>query len=170
MVSIARVPASACRRLRWASCNSWPGGSESAPPLDCGRSASQDAGMAVDRFAAWLTENHDGLMLGAGVGVALVVVMLALRSYGRSLVERDPHGLGWRTVIGRVLAKTGIAFMIVTVADVLATYAEVPPRVAHLVDIAFTIAAALQAAVWARELILGLIGRRVAEENGSGAL
>ncbi|MFL6800832.1 MAG: mechanosensitive ion channel domain-containing protein, partial [Sphingomicrobium sp.] len=126
--------------------------------------------MAVDHFTAWLTENRDGLLLGAGVGLALIAVMLVLRSYGRSLVERDPHGLGWRTVIGRVLAKTGVAFMVVAAADVLATYAEVPHRIAHLVDIAFTIAAALQAAVWARELILGLIGRRVAEENGSGAL
>ena len=126
--------------------------------------------MAVDRFTAWLSENRDGLLLGAGVGLILIAVMLALRSYGRSLVARDPHGLGWRTVIGRVLAKTGIAFMVVAAADVLATYADVPHRVAHLVDIAFTIAAALQAAVWARELILGLIGRRVAEENSSGAL
>jgi small-conductance mechanosensitive channel len=73
-------------------------------------------------------------------------------------------------VISRVLAKTGITFMVVAVAEVLATYAGVPRRIAHLVDIAFTIVTALQAAVWARELILGLIGRRVAEEDGSGAL
>ena len=126
--------------------------------------------MAADRFAAWLTANRDGLLLGLAVGLALVAVMLALRSYGRRLVDRDPHGLSWRTVIGRVLAKTGIAFMIVAAAEVLATYADVPPRIAHLVDIAFTIVAALQAAVWARELILGLIGRRVADENGSGTL
>ena len=126
--------------------------------------------MAIDRFAAWLSENRDGLLLGLGVGLALVVVMLVLRSYGRSLVRRDPHGLSWRTVIGRVLAKTSIAFMVITAADVLATYAGVPRKVAHLVDIAFTVAAALQAAVWARELILGLIGRRVAEENGAGTL
>jgi small-conductance mechanosensitive channel len=126
--------------------------------------------MAVDHFAAWLTESRDGLLLGLGIGLLLVAVMLGLRSFGRSLVARDPHGLSWRMVIGRVLAKTGIAFMIVAAAEVVATYAGVPHRIAHLVDIAFTIVAALQAAVWARELILGLIGRRVAEEDGSGAL
>ncbi|HEX6741341.1 MAG TPA: mechanosensitive ion channel domain-containing protein [Sphingomicrobium sp.] len=126
--------------------------------------------MAVDRFAAWLTDNRDGLLLGLAVGLALVAVMLILRSYGRSVVARDPHGLGWRTVISRVLAKTSIAFMIIAAADVLATYADVPRLLAHLVDVAFTIAAALQGAVWARELVLGLIGRRVAEENGAGAL
>jgi small-conductance mechanosensitive channel len=39
-----------------------------------------------------------------------------------------------------------------------------------LIDIAFIIAFFLQGAIWVRELILGLIGRKVAEENGSGAL
>jgi len=126
--------------------------------------------MAVDHFAAWLTENRDGLLLGLAGGLALVAAMLGLRSFGRSLVARDPHGLSWQMVIGRVLAKTGVAFMVVAAAEVLATYAGVPRRIAHLVDIAFTIVTALQAAVWARELILGLIGRRVAEEDGSGAL
>jgi small-conductance mechanosensitive channel len=126
--------------------------------------------MAVDHFAAWLAENRDGLLLGLASGLALVAVMLGLRSFGRSLVARDPHGLSWRMVIGRVLARTGITFMVVAAADLLATYAGVPRRIAHLVDIAFTIVSALQAAVWARELILGLIGRRVAEEDGSGAL
>ncbi|HYU96524.1 MAG TPA: mechanosensitive ion channel domain-containing protein [Sphingomicrobium sp.] len=126
--------------------------------------------MAVDHFAAWLAENRDGLLLGLAIGLALVAVMLGLRSFGRSLVARDPHGLSWQMVIGRVLAKTGVAFMVVAAAEVLATYAGVPRRIAHLVDIAFTIVTALQAAVWARELILGLIGRRVAEEDGSGAL
>ncbi|HKX91634.1 MAG TPA: mechanosensitive ion channel domain-containing protein [Sphingomicrobium sp.] len=126
--------------------------------------------MAADRFAAWLTANRDGLMLGLGVGVALVAVMLVLRSYGRRVVARDPHGMSWRTVLGRVFAKTGVTFMVVAAADVLATYGGVPPKLAHLVDIAFIIVAALQGAVWARELVLGLIGRRVAEEKGASSL
>ena len=46
-----------------------------------------------------------------------------------------------------------------------------PHKLARLIDIGFVIAFALQGAVWARELILGVIGRRVAEErNGAGAL
>jgi small-conductance mechanosensitive channel len=78
--------------------------------------------------------------------------------------------LGWRTVIGRVLAKTSVAFMILAAADVVATYAELPPKVTRIVNIAFVIACAIQGAVWGRELILGVIGRKVAEENESGAL
>jgi len=126
--------------------------------------------MTFEPIAAWLSENRDGLMLGIAVGAALVAIMLLLRSIGRSLVARDPHGLSWRMVIGRVLAKTTVLFMVFAAADAVATYAELPRRAAHLIDIGFIIAFALQGAIWGRELILGLIGRRVAEDNGAGTL
>src|SRR5829696_2209629 len=126
--------------------------------------------MAVERLTAWLADNRDGLLFGLLVALVLVAIMLALRSYGQRTVDRDPLDFGWRTVIGRVLAKTSLWFMIIAAADVVTTYAELPHKAARLVDIAMVIAFALQAAVWARELILGLIGRRVAEDNGSGAL
>ena len=126
--------------------------------------------MGLTRTIDWLAQNRDGLLLGLAVGLALVALMLLLRSYGQRVVGKDPEGMGWRNVIGRVLAKTSLVFMIVTAADVVATYADLPHRAAHLIDIAFTIAFALQGAVWVRELILGLIGRRVAEEKGSGSL
>jgi small-conductance mechanosensitive channel len=126
--------------------------------------------MGVADFNNWFDANRDGLMLGVIVGLALVALMLVLRSLGRRAVERDRHGLGWRTVIGRVFAKTSLAFMVLAAADVVSTYAELPHKPARLIDIGFIVASALQGAVWARELILGLIGRRVAEERGSSAL
>jgi small-conductance mechanosensitive channel len=126
--------------------------------------------MGFNQSVVWFTQNRDGLLLGLAVGLVLVVFMLLFRSYGQRVVERDPLGIGWRTVIGRVLAKTSLWFMVFAAADVVATYAVFPRRLAHLIDIGFTIAFALQGAIWGRELILGLIGRRVADENGSGAL
>jgi small-conductance mechanosensitive channel len=126
--------------------------------------------MGVARFTNWLEVNREGLLLGLAVGLALVAFMLLFRTFGQRAVARDPEGIGWRSVIGRILAKTSLAFMVIAAADVVATYAGLPRRAAHLVDIAFTIAFALQGAIWGRELILGLIGRRVADEKGSGSL
>jgi len=126
--------------------------------------------VGIQQASLWLEHNRDGLLLGLAVGIGLVAVMLILRGYGRALVARDPHGLSWRMVIGQVLAKTSVVFMVLAAADVVATYAEPPHPVAHLIHIGFVIAFALQGAVWGRELILGLIGRRVAEESGGGAL
>ena len=126
--------------------------------------------MGVDRFTSWFEVNRDGLMTGVGVGLVLVVLMLILRSYGERTIRNDPLGLSWRTVFGRVLGKTGVLFMVLAAADVVATYADLPQRAARLIQIFFVIAFAIQGAVWGRELILGVIGRKVAEENGSGAL
>ena len=126
--------------------------------------------MGVQNLMAWFEANRDGLMIGLAVSLGIVVLMLVLRGIGREVVRRDPHDLGWKNVIGRVLAKTSVAFMILAAADAVSTYAELPHKIARLIDIGFIVAFALQGAVWARELILGLIGRRVAEENGSSGL
>jgi small-conductance mechanosensitive channel len=132
--------------------------------------AATSAAMGFNQMIGWLTQNRDGLLLGLVVGLTLVAVMLLVRSYGQRILARDPEGIGWRTVIGRVLAKTSLAFMIFAAADAVASSTELPRKLAHLLDVGFVIAASLQAAIWGRELILGLIGRKVAGENGSGSL
>ncbi len=54
--------------------------------------------------------------------------------------------------------------MVVTALDIVATYAAVPIRIERLIDILFTVAFALQGAVWARELVFGVISRKAGEE------
>jgi len=131
---------------------------------------AKTARMMLDRTIDWFAENRDGLLIGLAVGLTLVAVMLLARSYGRRVIARDPLDMSWRALIARILAKTTLFFMVLAAADVVATYAEFPRRAAHVIDMGFTIAFAIQGAIWGRELILGLIGRRAAEENGSGAL
>jgi small-conductance mechanosensitive channel len=126
--------------------------------------------MGVDRFTSWFDANHDGLLTGVAAGLVIVAMMMLLRSYGERSLRRDPLGMGWRAVFGRVLAKTSIGFMVLTAADVVATYAELPHKAARLINILFVIAFAIQGAVWGRELIIGVIGRRIAVDNGSGPL
>ena len=126
--------------------------------------------MGARNLSAWFEANRDGLLIGLLVGALIVAAMLVLRSLGRRTVERDPESWSWRAVIGRVLARTSVAFMVLAAADVVSTYAELPHKVARLIDVLFVIAFALQGAIWARELILGLIGHRVARDNGSSAL
>src|SRR5689334_16392667 len=126
--------------------------------------------MGADHIRTWFEANRDGLLIGLIVAAVIVAIMLALRAFGRRTLERDPEGWSWRTVVGRVLARTSLAFMILAAADVVSTYAELPHKIARLIDVLFVIAFALQGAVWTRELILGLIGHRVARDNGSSAL
>ena len=120
----------------------------------------------------WFAENRDGMMVGALVALAIVAVMLVARLIGQRMLARESEAqhLGWRSVVGRVLAKTTIFFMVMAAIDIVATYAQPPARAQRLVDIGFTIAFALQGAIWARELILGLIARRVGDGTTESAL
>jgi small-conductance mechanosensitive channel len=126
--------------------------------------------MGVNTLRAWFDANRDGLLIGVVVAAILVALMLLLREIGRRTVARDPDSWSWRTVIGRVLAKTNLAFMILAAADIVATYADLPHKIARLLYVAFVIVFAVQGAIWGRELILGMIGHKVARESGSGTL
>jgi small-conductance mechanosensitive channel len=115
----------------------------------------------------WVALNRDGVMIGAIVAAVIVSVMLIARMVGQRMVAREAteQHFGWRGVVGRVLARTAVAFMVVAAIDIVASYADAPARAQHVIHNAFTIAFALQGAVWGRELILGLIGRKVAEDT-----
>ena len=123
-----------------------------------------------DTLAAWVQANDEALLTGTFAGLALVAGMLVLRQIGARITASDPDYRSWKTVVGRVLAKTSLAFMIIAAIAIVTNYAEPPRRAARLIDIVFIVAVAIQGAVWARELILGVIGRRVGDEPGESTL
>ena len=121
-------------------------------------------------LVTWFQANSEALLIGSLVAAALIAVMIVLRHVGERITAGDPDYRSWKTVIGRVLAKTSLAFMIIAALEIVTNFAEPPRRMARLVDIVFIIIFAVQGAVWARELILGVIGRRVGEEPGETTL
>ena len=135
-------------------------------------SAAENAAAAIDKgvgtvesLANWFVANREALPLGLAVAAGIVAVMLALRWFGGWLLRGDPFCTRWRGIIGRVLAKTTLFFMVAAALDIVVTYAEVPARIGRLLDILFIIAFCFQGAIWARELILGTIARKVGEDR-----
>src|SRR5439155_17667412 len=126
--------------------------------------------MYFNALRDWFLTNQLGLLIGALVAAAIMAALLVLRWLGRRACDRDPEGHTWKAVIGRALARTNLAFMIVAAADSLSTYANLPHPLARVIDIAFVIAFALQGAIWARELFLGMIARRVVDAEGGSSL
>ena len=113
----------------------------------------------------WLQANQESLPLGIATAAGIIAIMLVLRWVGARIVTGDPECRTWRGVIGRVLAKTSVAFMVVTAIDIVINYADAPARLSRAVDIAFIIIACFQAAIWGRELVLGVISHRVGEST-----
>jgi small-conductance mechanosensitive channel len=124
----------------------------------------------VQSIIDWFRGNALELPVGLAVAAAIVLFMLGLRFSGAWLSSGDPDCRRWRGVIGRVLQKTSIFFMVVAALDMVANYAAVPVKIEHLLDILFTIGFAFQGAIWARELILGVITRRAGEDPTETAI
>jgi small-conductance mechanosensitive channel len=124
----------------------------------------------IDGLFAWIFANLDGLATGALIAAAIVAVMLAMRWVGHRLLATEPETWGWRGIIGRVLAKTSVFFMVAAAVDIVVSYAAIPAKLSHLADMLFIVAASLQVAIWAREIIVGVIRSRVGDDPGASTL
>ena len=125
---------------------------------------------SIQSILDWFAANSNVLPIGLAVAAGIVLFMLGLRWLGAWLSAADPDCHHWRGVIGRVLHRTTIFFMVAAALDMVANYAAVPMRVERLLDILFTIGFAFQGAIWARELILGVVSRKAGEDPAETAI
>jgi small-conductance mechanosensitive channel len=119
----------------------------------------------VSEAQAWFSGNLVGILLAAAIGVAIALVMIAIRSLGCRLIERlgtDPH---WPAIFARALSRTKLYFIVFTSAELVAEQANTPPVLLNAIHAGFVVAACLQAAIWARELILGYVAYRTGDDQ-----
>lgn len=121
-------------------------------------------------FTNWISANSGEIALAIGAATAIAGLLYVLRSVGHRLIKDRGDAVAWRDIFGRALAKTGTFFILATAAKLVSTQADAPGTLQRLIDILFTVAAAFQAAIWARELVLGLIERRVGEDDSHKTL
>lgn len=116
----------------------------------------------------WIKDHWLQITIAAAIGAGIVLALLWLRNLGPRLARRSTSGAGWSAIIGRVIARTSTFFIVMVAARLVVGYADPPEIVARTIHFLFTVAAVFQAAIWARELILGAIEHRTRAENYSG--
>ncbi|MGK6321140.1 mechanosensitive ion channel family protein [Sphingomonas sp. DT-204] len=109
---------------------------------------------------SWLQTHWLQILIAVGIAAAIAALLHAARSIGMKLCRRPRLADGWGGVIGRAIARTGNFFIVMTAAQLVVGYAAAPPVVSSTITFLFTVAAVFQAALWARELILGTIENR----------
>jgi small-conductance mechanosensitive channel len=124
----------------------------------------------IESVLGWVLANLEGLALGALAAAGIVGLMLVMRWFGHRIVASDPENFRWKGIIGRVLSKTTIFFMVAAAIDIVVSYTSIPAKLARLADILFIVAAAFQAAIWAREIIIGVVRSRVGDDPGASTL
>jgi small-conductance mechanosensitive channel len=119
----------------------------------------------------WLADNWLRISIAVGIAVLIVVVLLTAQKLMQRLYRSDEHYVSWRTVVGRLAARTRFWFLVIVAARLVNGYADTPPFISHTIGFLFTVGMTFQAALWAREVVLGLIEHRAgAAEDGNSAL
>ena len=109
---------------------------------------------------AWISNSSLRVVLAVAIGTGIVVLLLGVKALGIRLCRSDADGIHWRSVFGRMLAKTKLLFMIALAAELVVGFADAPDVVRSTVRFFWVIGFAIQSALWARELVLGLIEHR----------
>lgn len=116
-----------------------------------------------DMSLSWV-ESH-WLQIGIAIAAGLVVYFLLTlaRTFALKRAQAAPGQFTLTDIVGRVVHKTKSIVLAIIAVRLVAGYANPPAMVMQTIRFVFTIAAVLQVAIWAREIILGLIQRRAAE-------
>src|SRR3546814_15093803 len=68
-------------------------------------------------------------------------------------------------IVGRVVHKTRSSVLAIVSIRLVASYANPPAVVMQAIQFVFTIAVVLQVAIWAREIVIGMIQRSAAARH-----
>ena len=137
---------------------------------DVAQSASQRGFDLIEQITDWVAGNAVGILIAATIGTIIALALVGLRSLGCRIIRQGADNIHWRLIFARALAKTKLAFIILTSAELVAEHANTPQALLGAVHFLFVIAAAFQAAIWARELILGYVEHRVGGDAESSTL
>ena len=123
----------------------------------------------------WLRTDSTTAAIAIGAGVVLYLIFFGLR-FGIGRLLRVGQGAtplaitSWRGFAARMLSRTRSFFLGASAAHLVSETIAAPGTLRHAIAILFTISAAVQGAVWLRELILSLVERRVAIDEDRSAL
>lgn len=129
-----------------------------------------DIRQTVDIAFAWVDSHTTQIAVGAIAGGIIVALLYGLQLLGRYLCGDKFAGSHWPGIIGRALRKTRLWFMVAVAAQIIAATAHAPTEIGYPVRVLFVIAAVLQAAVWVRALIIGLVEYRAGNTDPTGNL
>lgn len=135
-----------------------------AAPLRISKSSID---MLREESFSWILSHYLQIAIALGFGAAICAILYGARMLAVRLCERRQSFTHWPRTIGRVFATTKLWFIILFAAKLVDGYADAPPLVAQTIAVMFTIAAAIQGALWVRELILGVVEHRAG--GGVGA-
>ncbi len=118
----------------------------------------------------WISSHLNQIILAIIAGTVIIAVLHGIKLFGVWLCRPGKAPSRWPEVIGRALAKTRMWFMVAVAGQVIIWLGKAPAEVSAPIHALFIVAAALQAAIWVRSIILGMVSIRAEETDPNGSL
>lgn len=120
----------------------------------------------------WL-ENHTlEIIIAAVIGLLIYIGLNWLKGFAAKRARKIDDDASIGRIALNVLARTSQFFITMVPLRLLSQFAGTPKSVDSIIAFLFTVAAVFQVAIWAREIILGMIQRRtlISETSDSDAI
>jgi len=123
-----------------------------------------------DSIIEWLTTNQLELLVALVSGMIIFLLLTLGKKLALRWSNTAPDQNSIRAILARAVSKTSRFFRIMVSVQLVATAANTPDFLARIIAFLFTVSAVIQAAVWAREIILGFIERRAGDGSNQETL
>jgi small-conductance mechanosensitive channel len=118
----------------------------------------------------WITVHSAQIIVALVLAAIVSLVLFSVKWLGKRATRRFAEHNHWPRIIGGALSKIRLWFIAGVALQVVATYSHAPDDLAKTVYFLFVIAVTLQAAIFIREIILGLVEYRAQSADGHVAL
>ncbi|TFI59034.1 mechanosensitive ion channel family protein [Sphingomonas parva] len=140
---------------------------------EAAQNLSQTTGNLANEASSWISNNAVDILIAGTVGLLIALALFGVRALGARLVRRMTTREGeahWPVIFARVVVQTKGYFIVLSAFELVAEHAETPPAILGAIHFLFVIAAAIQAAIWGRELILGYVQHRAGVDDEHSTL
>ncbi|MDM7954933.1 mechanosensitive ion channel domain-containing protein [Blastomonas sp.] len=130
---------------------------------------AEDVERRLSGLWTWLSDHAVEIAIAAGIGTAIYLALAYLQRHARIYAYRQEDRLSLAAIVARTLSKTKQYFLIMVAVRLVVGFSEAPVGIVQTVSFLFTVASVFQVAIWAREIILGMIERRATVSDDAGS-
>jgi small-conductance mechanosensitive channel len=111
----------------------------------------------------WADDNWMKIAIALGAGLLIYGLLSLILNFALKRAEKVQGEYAITDIVSRVIRKTKTFILAMVSIRLVAGYAEPPTVIMNIIHFVFTVAVVWQVAIWAREIILGLIHRRAVD-------
>ena len=138
---------------------------KTAPAKAAATNPAEDLQRYWDLSIGWVNSHWLQIGIAIGAGLLIYFVLSMVRTFALKHAQSAEGEMTLTHIAGRVIHKTKSTVLAIIAIRLVAGYAQPPVVIMQIIQFVFTVAVVLQVAIWAREIVLGLIQRRAAEGN-----